>query len=511
MTSDPIRYPFAALEPADIDRLRQVFDRHDYNENAVKAVLPECLDGYAASAAATPVVRRALIQNTPFNVLVRLCLVGLRTEEALVREIFGESLLSALLEGGLFHVAPEGVSCPFIIYPVRGFWILYDHVGARPADLAKFLVMGVGSSSLAPANATPRRHYRRALDMGCGGGFQSFQLAAHCDEVVGLDINPRALSLARLAARLNGTGNIDFRLSDFFSAVEGEKFDLIVSNPPFVISPESEFHYRDGGLGADRVAETVVRNAGTYLEDGGLAVIICEWASLKGSDAITRLKQWVDGNGCDVWVSTSRQPDLIAYAMSWLRSYQQHLSPEEYAATYDRWIDYYETLGMDAVQTGLIAIRKRAGQNWFFADEAPSVIRGRWGETLLQLLDIHTLLATSSVDEILDHSYKLSPAARMRHLYQQAGARWASAEADIFLEEPLPYSGRVDQYTAGLCARCDGTVPLRQLVKEMGEVVGVTFPEIVEAAMPILRGLMQRGYLIPASLLPTPSPEAAPE
>jgi tRNA1(Val) A37 N6-methylase TrmN6 len=510
MTTDPIRNPFATLDPADIERLRKIFERHNYSEKAVQEVLPKCLDGFANSEGAGPVVQRALRENTPLNTLVRLCLVGLSEEEAVVREVLGESLLSDLLAGGLFERTAKGIRCPFIIYPVRGFYIVYDHLSAKHSEISKFMVMGVGTSSLAPANAAPRRHYRRALDMGCGGGFQSFQLARHCDEVVGLDINPRALSMARFSAVLNRMDNIDFRMSDFFSAVEGEKFDLIVSNPPFVISPESEYHYRDGGLGADRVAETVIRNAGKYLEEGGVAVIICEWASLKENNAIDRLRQWVDGSGCDLWVSTSKQADLVAYAMSWIRSYQQHLSAEEYAKTYDRWLDYYEKLGMDGVQTGLIAMRKRDGQNWFFADEAPSVIRGRWGETLLQLLEIHTLLNTASIDEILDQPYQLSSAARMRHIYQQTGTRWASAEAEIFLEDPLPYSGRVDQYTAGLLSRCDGTAPLRQLVAGMGEAVGVSFPEIVEAAMPILHGLMQRGYLIPVSLLP-PSQEATPE
>jgi len=510
MTSDPIRNPFATLEPADIERLRKVFERHNYTEDAVKAALPPCLDGFANSEGAVPVVQRALGENTPFNILVRLCLVSFPMEEPIVQEVLGESLLSALLAGGLLQQSPEGIRCPFIIYPIRGFYILYDQISAKHSEVSKHMVMGVGTSSLAPANATPRRHYRRALDMGCGGGFQSFQLAAHCDEVVGLDINPRALNMAHLAARLNRTDNIDFRMSNFFSAVEGEKFDLIVSNPPFVISPESEYHYRDGGLGADRVAETVIRGVGDHLEEGGVAIIISEWASLKENDAIDRLRQWVGGSGCDLWVSTSKQSDLVAYAMTWLRSYQQHRSPEDYARTLDRWLDYYERLGMDGVQTGLIAMRKRSGQNWFFADEAPSVIRGRWGETLLQLLDIHTLLNTASLDEILDQPYKLSDSARMRHIYQQVGTRWSSNEGEIYLEDPLPYSGRIDRYTAVLLARCEGTVPLRELLKDMGDAVGVSFAEIVDGAMPSLRGLILRGYLIPASLLP-PAPEPAPE
>jgi methylase of polypeptide subunit release factors len=505
MTTEAILDPFAQLDPSDLRRLRDVFDRHGYTERAIEAVLPASLNGNATAEGAAPMVLRAIDQQSAIGRLIRLFLLTLPVPEAELSEMLGERLVAGLRAGNLLRETPGGLTCPVIILPIRGLYIVYDTIAAKLSPISKYLVMGVGSSSLAPANAAPRRHYRRALDLGCGGGFQSFHLATHCDEVVGLDINPRALNLGRAAAHLNRADNIEFRLSNFYAAVEGEKFDLIVSNPPFVISPESEFHYRDGGLGADRVTETVIRGAGNYLEEGGVAVIICEWATMKGSQPHDRLREWVAESGCDVWVSASKEDDLPSYAMNWLRSYRAHLSPAEFHRTYDRWLDYYDELNMQGIQTGLVVLRKRTGDNWLYIDEAPSVIRGRWGATLLQLIEIHTLLHTLTVDELLDQHFKLAKAARMKHVYQQAGNRWASAEAEILLEEPLPYSGRVDQYTAGLLARCDGSAPLRQLVAEMGEVVGVSFPEIVEAAMPILQGLMQRGYLIPVSLLP---PEA---
>lgn len=502
MTTEAILNPFAALDPRHLRQLREVFDRVGYNEKEIEKALPTSLNGNATTEGAAPTVMRAIPQDTPLGLLVRVFLLTVAVPKDALSALLGEGLVAGLLAGHFLEETATGVVCPVLVHPIRGFYIIYDTLQAKQSPIAKYLVMGVGTSSLAPANAAPRRHYHRALDVGCGGGFQSFHLAQHCDQVVGLDINPRALNLGRAAAVLNRLNNIDFRLSDFYSAVEGEKFDLIVSNPPFVISPESEFHYRDGGLGGDRVTETVIRGVGNYLEEGGISVIICEWAALKGGGIYDRLQEWIAGNGCDVWVSSSKEDDLVSYAMSWLRAYRANLKPEEFQRLYNRWLDYYESLNISGIQTGLVVMRKRAGSNWFFTDDSLTIIRGRWGETLLQLLDIHTLLHTSTVDELLDQPYKLASAARMRHIYQQNGNRWASAEAEIFLQEPLPYSGRIDQYTAGLLVRCDGTVPLRTLVAEMGQLVGVSFPEIVEASMPILQGLLQRGYLIPVSLLP---------
>lgn len=502
MTTEAILNPFSQLDPRYLTLLRDVFDRVGYNEESIERALPKSLNGNATTEGATPIVLRAIAADTPLGILVRIFLLGIAIPRETLTALFGPELFDGLLQGGFLEESPDGIVCPVLVHPIRGFYLVYDHVKAKHTPIAKYLVMGVGTSSLTPANAAPRRPYRRGLDVGCGGGFQSFHLAQHCDEVVALDINPRALSLGRAAAVLNRTPNIDFRLSNFYAAVEGEKFDLIISNPPFVISPESEFHYRDGGLGGDGVTETVIRGVTNYLTEGGIAVVICEWIALHGADPHDRPKQWVTGSGCDMWVYSNQEDDLVSYAMSWLRAYRAHLSPQEFHRLFDRWIDYYESLNISGIQTGLVVMRKRTGDNWIFFDEAVSVIRGRWGETLLQLLDIHTLLHSSTVDQLLDQPYKLASAVRMRHVYEQAGNRWASAEAEIYLQEPLPYSGRIDQYTAGLLVRCDGTVPLRQLVADMGELVGVSFPEIVEAAMPILQGLLQRGYLIPVSLLP---------
>ena len=87
---------------------------------------------------------------------------------------------------------------------------------------------------------------------------------------------------------------------DLFAPVEGRRFDLIASNPPYVVSPSSRFIYRDGGGGALTVR--VVKAAGHYLREGGIASIMVNWPERQGVDAADELRRWVDGSGCDTWV-----------------------------------------------------------------------------------------------------------------------------------------------------------------------------------------------------------------
>ena len=76
-----------------------------------------------------------------------------------------------------------------------------------------------------------------ARSIGPGCGIQALLAAKHSERVVATDVNPRALAFAAFNAALNGIDKIEFRLGDGFAPVEGESFDLIVSNPPYVISP----------------------------------------------------------------------------------------------------------------------------------------------------------------------------------------------------------------------------------------------------------------------------------
>ena len=82
------------------------------------------------------------------------------------------------------------------------------------------------------ASLTPRRRVHRALDIGTGNGVHALLAAAHADEVIATDVNPRALAFTRISAALNGLDNVETRLGSLFEPVAGETFGLITCNAP---------------------------------------------------------------------------------------------------------------------------------------------------------------------------------------------------------------------------------------------------------------------------------------
>lgn len=88
----------------------------------------------------------------------------------------------------------------------------------------------------------------RVLDLGTGSGAIALSLAQHRPqaEVIAVDTSPAALVVAKQNAQNLKIANVRFVLSDWFSALAGEQFDVIVSNPPYI--EQQDMHLQQGDL-----------------------------------------------------------------------------------------------------------------------------------------------------------------------------------------------------------------------------------------------------------------------
>ena len=89
---------------------------------------------------------------------------------------------------------------------------------------------------------------------------------------------------AAFNAALNGVANVESRAGSFFEPVAGSRFELVACNPPYVVSPESEFLFRDSGLARDRSRRASSASFRAFLEDGGYATVLVSWI-LEGDDS----------------------------------------------------------------------------------------------------------------------------------------------------------------------------------------------------------------------------------
>jgi release factor glutamine methyltransferase len=152
---------------------------------------------------------------------------------------------------------------------------------------------------------------RRIVDIGCGTGAIGITLAARCPEaeLVMVDVNDAALAFARVNAAVAGLGDRAKALhSDLLSAVDGE-FDLVVSNPPFMIDPMGR-RYRDGGAHGYGLPVKVLEAAIDRLAPGGSLVMFTGTSIVDGEDLLRpEIENRLEGTPCG-WSYVEVDPDV---------------------------------------------------------------------------------------------------------------------------------------------------------------------------------------------------------
>ena len=418
-------------------------------------------------------------------------------------------------------------------------------------------VMPVGGATRTLAALAAYGAGERVLDVGTGCGYHAI-LAALCGaRVTATDVSARALGYARFNAALAGA-EIDFRRgsllepvrdsrSDLADAVDSvdswsaarERYDVVVSNPPFVITPEAARAdgvrtYRDGGREGDSLLAELVGELGGVLAPGGRAWMLGNW-EIKASDAapdrpFDAVSDWARGpaawipDDLDAWVI---QREVLAppdYAEMWLRDGGQTPRDRGYEEAYAAWLDDFERRGVIGVGMGYISVRapegdagdsnagdsnagdwdaagsNAAGSNagdsakrrpWRRFEElsGPSPIdlhgyvEGVWAHRDLLRAGDSALLAARLACRGVEHRLHApgQPEPFMLKLAQAAGF---AAEV------------QVTSAVAGVVGACDGELTLGALCDAVAQLLGEPVEDVRTEVLPAVRELVGLGILV---------------
>ena len=295
--------------------------------------------------------------------------------------------------------------------------------------LAPDHVLGIGRAGLTLAALTPRKPVETALDLGVGCGIQTLYLLRHVRQVVATDISTRALEFTAFNVALAGvdSARVQLRQGNLLEPVAGQRFDLIVSNPPFVITPPSVrqaglplMEYRDAG---GPILPALVRGLEDHLNPDGVAVMLGNWEHREGTSWRTSVNQWI-GKSLDAWIIQREVQDPVEYAAMWLRD--GGLTPERSGVAFENalaaWQEDFDSRQVSGVGMGYLvfhapsvaatsgpggtalegqaapeepasdAAAPGAVEPWRVLEEVPTSGQGALGEHVAQVIAAHEAL-----------------------------------------------------------------------------------------------------------------------
>lgn len=366
-------------------------------------------------------------------------------------------------------------------------WVASDLAAhQRPGVLRHDHVLGIGQASTTLVQVTARRHVARALDLGTGCGIQTFHLLHHAEHVTATDISDRALAFTRFNLLLNAgqlhldpsdpEARVSLRRGSLLEPVAGEEFELVVSNPPFVITPRSlgetaddQFTYRDGGLPGDDIVAALVRDLPSVLTPGGTAQLLGNWEIPAGAAWDERPQRWA-GPDADAWFIQREQVSPEQYAETWLQDASEARDRRLYQDSYAAYLDDFASRSVEAIGFGMIWLRRPA-------DGATPALR-RFEEITYpveQPVGPHLGAAVERVDWLAAHDLAAAHLLVAEDVTEERHQRPGAEHPGVILLRQgagLRRTNLLSTELAGFVSACDGDLSVGQIIGALEALLG---------------------------------------
>ena len=499
------------VDAALADRLRADLLAARYTVDRLRQLWGDEADAALARGDRVPALRAVRDAHDPAALLARLLLLGEPADDTAIARALPTLGAGGARALGLVDAAGRATLDvrPSAAIDASGpvDWLIVSDLGEAQigGPLPPEHVLGVGGASITLRGLIPTSPVERVLDLGTGCGIQALHAARHARAVVATDISARALELAALTLALNGVTSVELRQGDLFAPVAGERFDRIVSNPPFVITPRVDgvpvYEYRDGGRVGDALVEQVIRGAAEHLVPGGTAHLLANWEyrSTMAGDGLARVRRWVEEAGLEAWVVERERQTPAAYAATWIRDGGTRVGTPAYEALAEAWLDDFAARGVHAVGFGYVLLRRPAD------DRAPRLVRTEVlgsplpsaptgiGDHLLACLAAHDRVAALDDSQLGALRLTVAPdVTEERHYWpgddgptvirlRQGGGFARTIEADAAL--------------AGLVGACDGELTIAAIASALADLLEVDEGALRAQLLPQVRELVLCGML----------------
>ena len=338
---------------------------------------------------------------------------------------------------------------------------------------------------------------QKVLDL-CGGcGPHAIFAGQFSESVTSTDSNPRAKQFVDFNSALNGIENIQAVTGDLFAAIPADKYNLILCNPPFVISPSTTDGFRDNKFELDHLLYKILCEAPRHLEEGGFFQTTCEWVQIRGEEWTERLKNWLKDNGCDAWIIEANCQAPESYASNRLKETSPDQSADSEAL--DQYIKYFNNKSVEAIRGGLIFLRRRAGANWQVISTLQKKPTRSLSSEIKQGFQTHDLLYSDVNDQTLLGAKLCVPEGLQ--LYASSSwdtNQWALDTMTIENACGLYSKVSIDETMQTLISSFNGAAPVQRVLESFALTMEIPVEMATTQGLAFVRSLLEEGLLKPS-------------
>ncbi|MFT5484594.1 MAG: hypothetical protein ACI9GW_003261 [Halieaceae bacterium] len=480
------------IDRQELAHFKAFLDEMGYTEDGLLAQLrtarPPSSENYQSVSLQTH-------EPTSFNALVRFFLLGNTLPKDAVEKLLPEWIYELCSKYNFLETEADKVRAKVVIVPIGPYVFLSDAfhvVGSEHA--AEFILPASTHSANFLKHLMLTEPVDTALDLCCGCGIHAVFASGFSKQVVASDISAAAIHYAQINAAINGRDNIAFVTGNVFEALEGQTFDLIISNPPFVIGPGDEFVYRDNPMVLDEFCRELVREAPAFLNEGGHLQMLCEWVEIAGESWQQRLQNWTKESGCDTWVLRTSPIPTTRYTS--IRLSDLGGPNVDQQGDFGAWMANFKAHQVNAIHPGMILLRKRSGENWFHIRNLPIDIKQAAGQTISTCIAAcdHTQQLRSD-GALLRATLQLSTELELEQSYERQHNAWQSQKLRLRRTGVLPLEADVDMPVMALLNLFDGSKPVSACIEQFVSSSKSDPGKMREQFLPILRMFTERGFL----------------
>lgn len=482
--------------PAQARTVRDFLQRHQYTQAQLQEAL-HTIDPPLPRGKNHQRFLTKLEGATPFQILAKLFFLGDSVAQATAQAALEPTVLALLTELQLIEVRQDRIDPLLLIIPYQDLYIATDRYQNQAEQAHYNHVLSPNPTARHLLDFTIRSPCETLLDLGTGCGIQALAAAQHASQVVATDLNERATFFATFNAALNEITTIETRTGNLFEPVQGEQFDRIVSNPPFILAPTKRNHYGDNDLELDSFCRLMVKQIPTYLKPLGIAQMICEWVEIEAEPWQQRITEWQQDTNCDLWCIKANTQTPEHYAQFRIREVTEQTGADAGQAL-AQWMDYYHQHRVTAIHGGLIVLRKRETNQWLRFDELDGQIDAAFGNeiaTSLQRFDF--CIENLDPSTLLTAKLVLAPATRLHQTLTRNQQQWQIQQVELASTNCLTKDIRIEQQIADFLVTFDGVHTVDQLIQNFSQTIGQPRSVIQAECMKMVQYMLERGYLEP--------------